>query len=296
MATHKADQDKAPQEGEKSTPSKARPKCGIIMPIAGFGDYSEGHWADILRIIKAAADKAGFDSAMVSTGADIGVIHANIINNIYSNEIVVCDVSGKNANVMFELGLRLASKLPVIIIKDELTGYSFDTSPIQHLPYRSDLRLFETLAFQEDLTLQIKRTHESSSKGNYKPFLEYFGSYTLSDVEDKTVSVSELLQKMEARLAGIEYSQVVMRNSPIHSDLYSAYTRPVNIPSSSKIEIFIDYAGRRRASLMDDRTGKVIISDSDPINLDNCNEKKLRDAVNSVGNNPDEVKRFLGLA
>jgi hypothetical protein len=33
----------------------------------------------------------------------------------------LCDVSGKNANVMFELGLRLAFDNPTIIIKDDKT-------------------------------------------------------------------------------------------------------------------------------------------------------------------------------
>ncbi|WP_353118770.1 hypothetical protein [Myroides odoratus] len=55
------------------------------------------------------------------------------MNNIYNDEIVVCDVSSKNPNVMFELGLRLAFDKPTIIIKDEKTGYSFDTGVIEHL-------------------------------------------------------------------------------------------------------------------------------------------------------------------
>jgi len=42
--------------------------------------------------------------------------------------MIVCDISGRNPNVMFELGLRLAFDKPAIIIKDEITPYSFDTS------------------------------------------------------------------------------------------------------------------------------------------------------------------------
>ncbi len=54
--------------------------------------------------------------------------------------IVVCDISARNANVMFELGMRLAFDKPTVIIKDERTPYSFDISSIEHLDYPSDLR------------------------------------------------------------------------------------------------------------------------------------------------------------
>ena len=77
--------------------------------------------------------------------------HCNrIIENIYSSDIVICDVSCKNANVMFELGMRLAFDKPTIIIKDDSTGYSFDTSLIEHLEYPRDLRFTSIIKFKEN--------------------------------------------------------------------------------------------------------------------------------------------------
>jgi hypothetical protein len=63
------------------------------------------------------------------------VTQKRIVQNIYDNEMVICDVSAKNPNVMFELGMRLAFDKPAIIIKDDKTNYSFDTAPIEHLEY-----------------------------------------------------------------------------------------------------------------------------------------------------------------
>lgn len=76
---------------------------------------------------------------------------------MYENPIVVCDVSGKNPNVMFELGIRLAFDKPTIIIKDDKTSYSFDTSPIEHLEYPRDLRYNRIEDFKSKLTDKIKR-------------------------------------------------------------------------------------------------------------------------------------------
>src|ERR1041385_707121 len=117
-----------------------KPTCGIVMPISEMDGYSEAHWSDVREILTEAIDEAGFDSNLVSDADDVGIIQKRIIENLYDNPIVVCDVSGKNPNVMFELGLRLAFDKPTIIVKDDKTSYSFDTAVIEHLEYPRDLR------------------------------------------------------------------------------------------------------------------------------------------------------------
>jgi hypothetical protein len=59
-------------------------------------------------ILDRAIEAAGFKPKMVSESEEIRVIQESIVQNLYDNDIVVVDVSGKNPNVMFELGLRLA--------------------------------------------------------------------------------------------------------------------------------------------------------------------------------------------
>jgi hypothetical protein len=60
---------------------------------------------------------------------------------------------------MFELGMRLAFDKPTIIVKDNKTTYSFDTSPIEHLSYPRDLRFSKIVEFKEKLSDKIKATH-----------------------------------------------------------------------------------------------------------------------------------------
>ncbi|WP_273785523.1 hypothetical protein [Brucella intermedia] len=180
--------------------------CGIIMPIAALGNYPESHWKDVRLIIDAAIQKAGFAPNMVSESSHIGVILKRIVQNIYDNPIVVCDVSGKNPNVMFELGMRLAFDKPVVIIKDEQTDYSFDTSVIEHVPYRRDLRIHETQAFIELLAEKIKATYEESqSNKKFSAFLKHFGTFEVAGLEHKTGSADEVLiaavKEMQTMLA-----------------------------------------------------------------------------------------------
>lgn len=176
-----------------------RPICGIVMPISLIDGCSEAHWAEVLDIVRTAAENAGFDANLVSTADDVGIIQKRIIQNLYDNPIVVCDVSGRNPNVMFELGLRLAFDKPTIIIKDDKTSYAFDTAPIEHLEYPRDLRFSRIVDFKQKLADKIQATHDrATSDKKYTTFLKHFGEFKVATVETKEVSGQEfILEEMK---------------------------------------------------------------------------------------------------
>lgn len=188
--------------------SNVPPFCGIIMPIAAMEKYEKSHWDRVRIVLDEAIEEAGYSPRLVSESEDIGVIHARIVQNLYDDPIVVCDVSGKNANVMFELGLRLAFDKPTIVIKDDLTDYSFDTSPIEHINYRADLRFDDVRDFKKKvvaaITGSIARKTEDDS---YSPFLGHFGKFKLAGLETKTVSseqfIVEQFNEVRAEIASL---------------------------------------------------------------------------------------------
>jgi preprotein translocase subunit SecB len=164
------------------------------MSISAIDGCPEQHWSDVREIIEEAIEKAGFEPRMVSDADEVGIIQKRIIQNVYDDPIVVCDVSGKNPNVMFELGMRLAFDKPTIIIKDDKTAYSFDTSPIEHIEYPRDLRFARIVEFQEEIALKVKATYEKSQTDRtYTTFLKHFGSFSVAKVETKTVDRDEFI-------------------------------------------------------------------------------------------------------
>ncbi len=194
------------KENEKLT-------CGIVMPISAIDGCSESHWADIQDILTEAIEDAGFDANLVSNADDVGIIHKRIIQNLYDNPIVICDVSGKNPNVMFELGLRLAFDKPTIIVKDDKTTYSFDTSAIEHLEYPRDLRFSRIVEFKQKLTEKIKATHDKAATDpTYTTFLKHFGEFTVAKLDKREVSGQEyILEELKAlryAMLRIERTQV----------------------------------------------------------------------------------------
>jgi len=176
---------------EKGEPTK--PTCGIIMPIAALHDYTVDHWLRVKAVLERAIDAAGYTPRIVSESNEVGIIHSHIVQNIYDDEIVVVDVSGKNPNVMFELGLRLAFDKPAIIVKDDDTDYSFDTSPIKHIPYRRDQRFDDVEDFVRVVSRHITATVEKAKDKDFSPFLKHFGTLTPKKVEGKEISEADFI-------------------------------------------------------------------------------------------------------
>lgn len=187
---HKAKHD-ASTPGSEAIGAVASSKpltCGLIMPISALDGCSADHWTDVKTIISDAVEsiqQEKFIVKLVSDADDVGVIQKRIVQNIYNSDVVVCDVSGKNPNVMFELGLRLAFDKPTVIVKDDKTDYSFDTGIIEHVPYPRDLRFNRMVAFKSGLANKVLATYSASKEDPaHSTFLKNFGKF-------QTASLSE---------------------------------------------------------------------------------------------------------
>lgn len=186
-------------------------KCGLIMPISAIDGCSADHWAEVKNIVTDAVENINdqkFSVRLVSEADDIGVIQKRIVQNIYSSDIVICDVSGKNPNVMFELGMRLAFDKPTIIIKDDKTDYSFDTAIIEHLQYPRDLRFSRIVNFKNALCEKLLATHKASKNDpSHSTFLKNFGKFQVASLSESIVSadpyIVEMLQEMQLEISRI---------------------------------------------------------------------------------------------
>lgn len=170
------------------TAGDTKPYCGVIMPISECEGLSASHWAEVKEILFEAVTQAGFEPNLVSDGDDVTIIHKRIVQNLYEAPIVVCDVSGRNANVMFELGMRLTFDKPTVIVKDDKTARPFDTGNIQDIEYRRDLRHAAVEVFIKDLVKKLRATHAAGRDPNHSTFLKSFGPYTVPKLEAKEVS------------------------------------------------------------------------------------------------------------
>lgn len=220
MADKTSKTENAEIEEAEETP---KPTCGIVMPIAAMENYTADHWSDIKQILLDVIESAGFTGSLVSDAEETSIIQKTIVQNVYNNDVVICDISGKNPNVMFELGMRLAFDKATIVIKDFDTGFSFDTSPIEHLLYPRDLRFQSILDFKDKLKSKILATYKKSkSDPSYSTFLKSFGEFKVAHLESKEVSADEFiiesLKELKSeikRLSKTDDNRIALRSSPV---------------------------------------------------------------------------------
>lgn len=122
------------------TDSDKNKVCGIIMPVSRMGELDEQHWSDVKEIFFEAIRKTSYEPKVVWEHDRTDIIQAKIINNILKNDVIICDLSGFNPNVMFEFGLRLATDLPTIIVSDDISikKLPFDIASMNCIPYERD--------------------------------------------------------------------------------------------------------------------------------------------------------------
>lgn len=174
--------------------------CGLVMPISGIDGCSSDHWTEVKAIITESVEAIksyNFTVKLVSEADDVGVIQKQIVQNIYNSDIVICDVSCKNPNVMFELGMRLAFDKPTIIIKDDKTDYSFDTSIIEHLPYPRDLRFSKMVSFKDRLAEKVVGTMKASAENpDHSTFLKNFGKFHVASLTQDVIPTDKYIVEM----------------------------------------------------------------------------------------------------
>jgi hypothetical protein len=114
----------------------------VIMPFneKGLNPRAPKFFEEVLNsIITPAANEAGF---AVETALRHGseVIQSTIINQLLQVDLVICDLTDHNPNVLFELGIRIAKELPVALIRAEGTGPIFDVDHMLRVqPYSANL-------------------------------------------------------------------------------------------------------------------------------------------------------------
>jgi len=188
--------DKKPETAKEFAKVKEQLTCGLVMPISPIDGCTAEHWSEVKNIIIEAVESIGeprFTVRLVSDADDVGVIQKRIVQNVYSSDIIVCDVSGKNPNVMFELGMRLAFDKATVIIKDDKTDYAFDTGIIEHVPYPRDLRFSRIVTFKAALAEKVLATQRAAKADpSHSTFLKNFGKFQVANLTESVVPADKL--------------------------------------------------------------------------------------------------------
>ena len=90
-------------------------ECFVIMP---FGDPFDEYYK---KIIEPTIKKCGLVSIRADEINNPGTIINQIWKGIYNSKLCVCDITNRNPNVMYELGLAHAINKPVVTLVQNVT-------------------------------------------------------------------------------------------------------------------------------------------------------------------------------
>lgn len=147
----------------------------VIMPFSEKTEkYPNGYFDEVYNsLIVPAAAEAGFIAKTANkNGSDI--IHKTIVNNIYHAELILADLTEHNPNVLFELGLAIAFKKKVAIIRAKGTKPIFDVdNSMRVLDYSPNLWKSTLEMDTEKLTNHILATLEDQDESYLDIFLNH---------------------------------------------------------------------------------------------------------------------------
>src|ERR1700733_4224367 len=115
----------------------------VGMPVTTTQNYKHElqdpeHFQHVLDYLFAPALRLAGFTIMPPVTSGAMVIQADIIEKLETADLVLCDLSGLNPNVFFELGVRTSLDRPVVLVKDDRTPVvPFDVASINTYTYKS---------------------------------------------------------------------------------------------------------------------------------------------------------------
>lgn len=193
--------------------------CFIISPISTppalidrYGGDADHFRHVIEHLLLPAVEAAGFEPmSPIARGSDL--IHAEIVRQLESAAMVLCDMSTLNANVFFELGIRTAVDKPFCLVHDPFVGtLPFDTGILNALEYEPSLSPWVLPGEVDRMAGHLRESSEGS--GGRNTLWRYFGLTTRGSMEAADRSTVE--EKLDFVIAELGKRDQALAFDPSH--------------------------------------------------------------------------------
>jgi len=264
-------------------------RCFVVTPIGG-GESLIRRSTDGLMdaVIRPILTNIGYEVFVSHEIATPGSITQQVIEHLLSDELVIANLTGLNPNVMYELGVRHAARLPVVVLAQEDTRLPFDISDERTIFYVDDMTGSEELKPK----LHAAAVEASKETEPDNPVYRAAKSKVMRDITpggDTEQHMLDRLDRIESMLERIAISRQRPRSSrfPLSDYQYeieiegnqdSASKFLFTIPGINSISYAPEVDGRTLMTF----SSQIPISHDQIIRLDNIPDVKLhsiRDAI-----------------
>jgi hypothetical protein len=195
---------------------QCKKQCFVLMPIADVTGYDIGHFSRVYEhLIKPSISLAGYSPIRSDDTVKTDYIAVGIVQKIVDSEVILCDISAKNPNVMYELGIAHSFNKKVVLIKDEKTGRVFDIQGLRTTDYDSSLRIDNV---QKDISRISASLTETSENGDINSIIQ-LANIRVAELP-KGQEISADTQLLMSRISSIEETIESFFNSKKSDELY----------------------------------------------------------------------------
>ncbi len=193
--------------------------CFVISPI-GETDSPERIRSDevfelVIAPVAQRHNLRSFRSDHLQTGGR--QITSEVISHLLTTRVVVADLTGPNANVFYELGIRHSAQLPVLLLAEKDTSIPFNVHGLRVIPYT--LGGSDTRKAREALDAQMTAVLAPG----HRPWSPVETTTQLMKLGDQGDPTRGLLKAMNAQLEAVQTAiQDVRQNLVVPSQVQSA--------------------------------------------------------------------------
>lgn len=136
------------------------PKTFVFVLMPFHGDFD-----DIYHLgIKAACEQVGVYCERADEQLELGNIMERVYNNIAKSDIIIADMTGRNANVFYEVGYAHALNKQVILLTHNSSDIPFDLNQYPHIVYEGKISAKLKPELEKRLRWCIENPRDSLTK------------------------------------------------------------------------------------------------------------------------------------
>jgi hypothetical protein len=156
--------------------------CFVLMP---FGEWFDRYYAEIYV---PALKEAGYEPVRADSLFTSGSVMERIVDQIQKSKVLLAELTGKNPNVFYEMGVAHALRKPVVFVSGNLDDVPFDVRHLRVVIYEvREPKWDEKL--RKQITAYVKNTRMDATKSIPQPFRSF----------QNEPAVAERLPKVKSR-------------------------------------------------------------------------------------------------